>query len=218
MVTDNFAEQVLAAPSLADLDRIALTPRLQARLDEVIRRCNGAKFWCIRKQAEAHALLALSQLASRLVVVELDLRESLRVLLGLRVAVGCRPRPDGPLVIEDHALLSLTYREEALRQARPGYEFVQILRPQKVWHSNVSFDDVQALCLGAKLPAGVRVKDLVLLSYVAIAMQSHQFDEFDTAGVLNREAALWWQARPVPTPLSGEPFRTAEDLARETPS
>ncbi len=72
MTTDYAPQQLPAAPSLADVDGLKLSPELQARLDEVIRRGNGAAFWRSRKQAEAHALLALSQLASRLAVVDLD--------------------------------------------------------------------------------------------------------------------------------------------------
>ncbi len=103
-------------------------------------------------------------------------------------------------------MLGLIYREESFRKPTPGYAFIQVLTPRPCWHANISDDPIQVLCLGPQLPAGIRVKDLVLMTYGALSMQTVQFDELDPVGVLNRDAALWWQQTTVPIPLSKEPF------------
>jgi hypothetical protein len=126
--------------------------------------------------------------------------------LFLRVPVPCRPGGVGDLVIEPEAVLGLTYPEEALRQAMPGYSFLQVLAPSDVWHANVAFGPVRPLCLGTALPAGVRVKELVLMAYGALSMQTVQIDEQGPAGVLNAAAALWWQQNTARAPLSRAPF------------
>jgi hypothetical protein len=46
----------------------------------------------------------------------------------------------------------------------------------------------------------------VLLSYGLLSMQSVMLDPDDSAGVMNVEAASFWQARLGDIPLSDEPF------------
>jgi hypothetical protein len=70
---------------------------------------------------------------------------------------------------------------------------------------------VQPLCLGARLPAGIRVKELVLMAYGALSMQTVMIDELDPAGVLNPVAARWWQANTDRIPLSRAAFLSPED-------
>ena len=60
--------------------------------------------------------------------------------------------------------------------------------------------------LGATLPPGVRVKELVLMTYGALSMQSVMIDATDPAGVLNPEAAEWWQEIRNRLPLTSVPF------------
>jgi hypothetical protein len=206
-------EKATNAPrGLAALPTVTLTPENQRLLDEARAAAGGTAMWKARKAAEARDLLALSQLAPRLLVQQLDLRESLRALLSLRVPVPCRlPGEDSMLVIGDQVLLGLTYPQEALRQQLPGYGFVQILAPLGVWHANVAYGPVQPLCLGAALPAGIRVKELVLMAYGALSLQTVQIDETDSAGVLNIEAARWWQLNVARIPLSRTPFLAPEN-------
>ncbi|MHC4710269.1 MAG: hypothetical protein ACYTA3_07565, partial [Planctomycetota bacterium] len=56
------------------------------------------------------------------------------------------------------------------------------------------------------LPAGIPVSEIVLLSYGLLSMQSVMLDPDDSAGVMNVEAASFWQARLGDIPLSDEPF------------
>ena len=114
-------------------------------------------------------------------------------------------------MVEPQAVLGLTYPQEALRQALPGYSFLQVLAPGDVWHANVAFGPVRPLCLGAALPANVRVKELVLMAYGALSMQTVQIDEQDAAGVMNAAAALWWQQNTARAPLSRAPFLSPDD-------
>jgi len=191
---------------LAALSEKALSPENKQLLDKVSAVAAGSPVWRARKLAEARDLLALSQLASRLTVLELDGREALRALVELRVPVPCLPAANGDLQIADRALLGLTYPEEAIRRPQPGYAFVQIIAPSPVWLANVTPDFRQLLCLGASLPAGIRVKELLLMTYGALTMQTVQIDETDGAGVLNHEAALWWQQNLHRVPLSRVAF------------
>jgi hypothetical protein len=46
----------------------------------------------------------------------------------------------------------------------------------------------------------------VLGSYAALTMQSVMFDELDPGGVMNGEAAHWWQANAGRIPLTTAPF------------
>src|SRR5262249_48914150 len=153
---------------LAALAQVVLSPEREQQLGAAAARAGGPAPWRARKAAEARDLLALSQLASRLVVLELDLRECLRALLGLYVPVPCRPEEGGELVVAARAVLGLSYPHEALSRQLPGYAYVQILAPDLVWHANVARHPAQPLCLGAQLPAGIRVKELVLMAYGAL--------------------------------------------------
>jgi len=172
----------------------------------------GDPIWRGRKQAEAHDLLALSQVApdGRLAVMSLDLCESLRALMILRVPVPCRPDTANRLPLRDIAMLGLTYPREAITHHLPGYAFVQILEPRSVWLPAVD-EARQALCLGPDMPVGIRVAELVLMSYGALSMQTTQLDERDTAGVFNPESALWWQQNADRIPLSRTPFLRQDD-------
>jgi hypothetical protein len=196
---------------LVALSEVALSVANQRVLDEAVQRAGGPPVWRCRKQAEARDLLALTQLAPRLKVGWVELGEDLRALLYLRVPVPCRPGGAGELVVAPQAVLGLTYPQEALRQPLPGYSFLQVLAPGDVWHANVAFGPVRPLCLGASLPAGVRVKELVLMAYGALSMQTVQIDEQGAAGVMNVAAAQWWQQNTARAPLTRASFLSPDD-------
>jgi hypothetical protein len=199
---------------LGDLPKVSLTPDQQHYLDRAHANSAGPTSWRCRKLAEAKDLMALCQIAppGRLRVVRLDLRQNLRTTVRLAVPVPCRPTPDGQLRIAHLALLGITYPAEALRRPLPGYAFVQIQAPHSVWHANAAPDLGQPLCLGAQLPAGIRVKELVLMSYGALSMQTVMIDEGDAAGVLNPAAARWWQENLHRVPLTQTPFLSPDGL------
>ncbi len=191
---------------LAALGEMELTGKNLLRLEEALRECGGPPVWRSRKEAEARELLALSELSPIFTVQMLDLRETLRAQTELRVPVPLRPDPNGRPRIGDHAVLGISYPENAIRMPLPGYAFVQIFYPVDVWHANVSPGVVQLLCLGDWLPAGVKLREIVLMAYGALSMQTVMIDETDPAGVVNPEAALWWQHNTDLIPLTREPF------------
>jgi hypothetical protein len=160
--------------------------------------------------AEARDLLALAQLSGRLIVHWLDLSAGLRAKVEMAVPVPCLPDPAGALQVAPRALLGLIYPPEAIIMPSPGYAFVRVLMPRPVWHSNVSPDSDQVLCLGPRLPAGIPLKEILLMTYGALSMQTTQLDLMDPAGVLNPAAADWWQRNAQRIPLTREPFLRTE--------
>jgi len=202
---------VIPDGGLRALAEVVLDDERQRLLDTAVASCGGPPFWRERKMAEARELAALSQRAPRFVIHELDLRESLRLLASLRVPVPCRPDGEGRLRVAPGALLGITYPAEAILMPQPGTQFVQILEPRDVWHANASAGPIQHLCLGVRLPEGIPVKEIVLSTYSALAMVTIQVDQFDPAGILNREAATWWQANADKCPLSEAPFLSPFD-------
>jgi hypothetical protein len=191
---------------LWNLDHVPLSPARQEEIELLRLFCGGPAGWQARKLAEVRQLFALEAVARRLRVVAVDVREAFRAQIYLEVPVACRVLPDGPLELHPAAMLGLTYPEEAVRRPMPGYSFVEILKPRNCWSANASYGAVQALCLGRSLPAGIRVKELILATYGALSMQTVQLDIMNPAGVMNPEAAVWWQANVDRVPLSREPF------------
>jgi hypothetical protein len=110
------------------------------------------------------------------------------------------------LAIAQATRVGIVYREAALVTPQPGYSFGQILAPHPVWHPNVSWDMNQVLCLGPSMPAGIPLREIVLMVYGALSMLSVQLDPANSAGVLNPAAADWFQRNPGLIPLSREPF------------
>lgn len=196
---------------LRSLPTVRLNQRNQWILNQASRANGGDAAWRVRKLAEARDLLALGQIAppGRLEVQMVDLRESLRALMLVRVPVPCRPDANNVLRVADHALVGLVYPREVLRQCLPGPSFVQILDPQEVWHANVALGE-QPLCLGVVLPCNVPAVELVLMTYDALAMKIRQVNEADEAGVFNAEAARWWAANLHRAPLAKSWFLEAD--------
>jgi hypothetical protein len=192
---------------LLGLGEIKLTGENQTALDTACASAGGQPVWRARKRAEAWDLLALGQLApQRLRVRQIDADEALRAVIELATPVPVRLPGMGGVALASGALVGLIYPQEALLRPIPGYRFVQIMAPRYVFHAQVAADPVQPLCLGATLPAGVRVREIVLMVYGALSMQAVMLDELDPAGVLNADAARWWQQNTHRIPLSEEPF------------
>ena len=55
-------------------------------------------------------------------------------------------------------------------------------------------------------PLSTAVREAVLASYAALTLQSVMIDELDPAGVMNKQAARWWQANTGRIPLTSTPF------------
>lgn len=191
---------------LANLHTLPLDSYYQAIWESAAKHCPGPAACRQRLLAEAHDLMALAQLSNRLLVHWVELSSDLRAKVELEVPVAIWPDPAGPVQVTPRAVLGLRYPREAMLAAQPGYAFVRILAPRPVWHSNVSPDPNQVLCLGPKLPAGIPLKEIILMTYGALSLQTTQFDLSDPAGVLNPAAADWWQRNPQMIPLTREPF------------
>ena len=202
------------SPGLADLDRVDLDPSYHAMLAGVTRDMGGHRTWRERKAAEARQLLALASMAPRLCVENLSLGSDLRAIVRLKMPVPCGPG-QGELVIAHQALLGVRWPVEVLSQSLPGPAFVQVLLPQGVFHPSVAKGPIQALCLGAQLPVGIKVTELVLMSYRAVTLQDHTLDVQDPAGVFRADAAIWWQSNTDRIPLTAAPFLSAAEPAEE---
>ncbi|HEY2952911.1 MAG TPA: hypothetical protein VGK40_10025 [Verrucomicrobiae bacterium] len=197
------------AYGLSQLNQIKLPDHDEAFLTSLAARLGGSPRWRAHKQMMTRQMLALAQITDRLKLHWLDVAGDFRVLFDLRVTVPCLPDPHGPLQIASSATIGLTYREEFLAAAQPGYVYISLIRPAAIWLANSATDFGQPLCLGPKLEAGIPVKELIIATYLALSMQSYQFNERDSAGILNGAAATWWQhQKSHPIPLSNEPFVT----------
>lgn len=183
------------------------------RMDEALEICRGDPAWRARKRIEIHDLLLLSQQAppGRLAIGPIDLRNSLRVVMLLEAPVPCRPAVDGPVVVATGAVIRLVYPEEATRAALPGWAFVEVLDPARVWLAcvggpNPSGEPGQAVHLGPRLPAEIGTRQLVLMTYEALTMQFPAAERDGTAAVLNAEAARFWEQKRRLVPLTANSF------------
>jgi hypothetical protein len=194
---------------LSQLHQVKLPDHDEAFLQSLAPRLGGSPMWRSHKATMMRDLLAMGQITDRLKFHWFDVSGDFRVLFDLRVTVPCRPDPNGPLQIASHATLALSYREEFMTAAQPGFVFISVIRPTAVWLANVAADFGQPLCLGARIEPRPPVKELVLGAYLALSMQSFQINEADSAGVLRVEPARYWQhQKQHPIPLSREPFVT----------
>jgi len=192
---------------LSDLDRVPLLPRNQERLQQLQETSLGPPPWRARKGPEVRDLLALEQIADRMMVLGIDGTTELRVLVRLRAPVPCMPPGANDLLVADQVDLVLLYSEAILRGPLPGFSIVEIIAPRNVYHANVAGNGLpQRLCLGVNVPRGYPLREAVLASYAALTMQSVMVDEQDPGGVMNGEAAKWWQTNSDRIPLTTAPF------------
>ena len=195
---------------------LSMSRLLEVRLDstnlrifEVVKASNrGPAFWRQRKLVEAQELIALSQISNRVNILLLDLSDSLRVCIDLKVPVASRPDPKGDIVFHNFARVGITYPAEILRCSQSGTSLACILNPRNVFHPNVLHDESQVICLGLKLEAGIPLREIILKIYTALSMQniSVELDPKNSSGVLCPEASLWWQQHVDRLPLSNETF------------
>lgn len=209
---------------MSDLANVPLAAARQAWLEDWGAGCGAVPEVRERFRAEAHDLLAVEALTEgrRLRVHALTVSGGdLRAVVEMRVPVAVRVHGAGDATsaeamrgvgvevrVEPTALLMLLYSGEAVRRPLPGTQFVAVARPVGLWHPNAAPRPPHVLCLGPRLPAGIRMVEVVLLAYQALAMQglSRELDVLNPAGVLNPEAARWWQSNAARLPLTREPF------------
>jgi hypothetical protein len=193
------------------LNTVDLKPNHRRLLETALADNNGPPAWRLRKQAEAHELLALAQISGRFSVHRLDLATSLRALLVMTTPVPCLPASGGPLRIIRHAVLGIIYSEEAMRLPQPGYRFVQVLQPTHVYHPHVAAGSNQLFCLGAT-PAGIRLREVVMSAYAGLTFQAVDLQNL-SAGVMNPDALHYWTENIRQIPLTQEPFVQPEGIA-----
>ncbi len=194
---------------LAGLDAVPLTPHHRAGINLLGLHCGGSQRLQHRKLTEAARLFALEQVSSRFRIAEMRLTDGLQVRFALDVPVPCMPDQNGRLVVQSPAILAMDYCDEAFDSPQPGTSFIAVLQPRAVHHPNVAVHPLQPLCLGPILPAGIRATELVIMTYQALAMQNLNVDELSAEGVLNDQAAIWWQQNLDKVPLTREPFLSA---------
>ena len=193
---------------LSALSEVQLDERYRHILEFARGTCGGPTVWRQRKLVEVRELLALAQISRRLRIEWLDVSVDLRAVVEMRVTVPCLRSPDAQLQIASRALLGIVYRQEVMVSPQAGYSFVQILAPGPVWSASVSNDQAQVLCLGPSLPTGIALKEILLMTYGALTMQTIQLNSGDSAGVMNPAGAQWWSCENnlKKIPLSREPF------------
>lgn len=201
---------------LSGLEGVPLGFNRERFLEAAVTGSGGSPAWRNRKCAEARELLALSRLApKRMNVEQLDLSESLRAVIHLRAPVPTRRPGRDELVILPDVLLGLQYRQQALLTPQAGASFIQILEPEGVFLAQVPAGPPFCLCLAPTLPPGIPCKELILLSYAALTLQTFQIDIAHPAGVFNPAAALFWQKNSGRIPLTHEAFLDSRPLAKE---
>lgn len=206
-----------ARPGLASLDEIDLSPLNQRRIELVSADVQGDDPWRARKKAEARQLLALEQLAgpSRMRVAGLDLEQDLRAAIRLDAPVAMTPDDDGTLNVVQGAVVGIVWPRVILTMPVPGFALVCLIEPAfGAYYPNVGATRGQRMCLGASLPVGIPVSELVLLAYGLLTMQSVMLDPADSAGVMHVEAARYWAANQHRIPLSGTPFLLPDNSTR----
>ncbi|MBW2383607.1 MAG: hypothetical protein JRG92_08225 [Deltaproteobacteria bacterium] len=196
-------------PSLADIPTLPLSPANQEILDSLAEDMLGTAAWRRRKLAEARGLIALSQIAPRLVIRALDLRTDLLAMVDLLdTPVACLTPGANEIHRAHGAQLAIVYPEEILVKPIAGTRSIRVLAPKYPYHSNIGPypEPVPALCLGASVPRGFPVREMVLSCYAALTLQAVSLDNLDPAGVLNADASRYWQRNAASIPLTTEPF------------
>jgi len=202
---------VVPPEGLRALPSVELNKRNEAMLKAAAAGSLGSPMWRARKYAEAREILALSQIADRFRIFEIRMHTDLLAVAELHVPVPCLEGPDRPLQVAPKALVGLKYAEAVLSEAVPGTAFVQVLAPMGVWHANVARGFGQPVCLGPAMPLGIPLREIVILTYGALSMQTVQLDPSDAAGVLNAEAAQYWQVNHDRIPLTRAAFLSAAE-------
>jgi hypothetical protein len=199
--------ETAVVPGLANLGDVVLPREQEAELRRLRESSLGPPMWRARKQAEARDLIALAQITPRMTLLALTTTTDLRAIVRLRAPVPCLPPGADDLCVEDEVDLGIAYPEEILRMPLPGYALVEILAPRHVHHPNVDArGSSQRMCLGVQVPRGYPLREGMCATYAALTLQSVMLDERDHAGVMNVEAARWWQANTRRIPLSTAPF------------
>lgn len=193
---------------LSRLNEVPLEGPFLQHYEFGLAKCQASGFYPSRMKKEFRDYLALAQVSGRIRPCDVNFEGTFKIQFLLKARYPYRDLSQ-EVRVADHALLVLAYPEEAIRQPVNGTSFVQIIGGN-AFHPNISPAalglPVQGLCLGSSVMAGVRLKELILIVYGLLTLQSITMDMLDPAGVLDPEAAEYWQQNIQRIPLSREPF------------
>jgi hypothetical protein len=168
-------------------------------LEEALRANKGSRPFREWKAGAAEDVVTLAEQTSRLGILSIRLDGDLRLAYEIQMPVPGWP-VDGRLVVESRAMFHLSYREAWRWQAPPGWAPLILLQPA-AFHPNVRPDRSGIICLG-HLPAGIPPREIVLLGYFALSLQTYALNEMDAQGVLNPLACAFYREHPELLPLT----------------
>ncbi len=168
--------------------------------DAALKQNGGGRSFSQWKAAAVDEVVDLANQAPRMQLLEINLHGDLDLVYGIRMPVPRWPHGD-ELVIADHAIFHLVYRDEWRVDAPPGWAPLGVFAPLDIFHPNSKPALRGALCLG-NLAAGIAPKELILLGYYLASLQDYTLDESDPDGVLNPEACEWYRCHPQYLPLT----------------
>lgn len=171
-----------------------------AWLEQARQYNSGNRAWRQWKLHAAEELLQLTAQTDRMQLLDLSLAGDFRAIYRIRMPVPRCP-VNGRLAIADEAIFHLHYLEEWRVESPPPWAIIGLLEPPDFFHPNSAIALRGALCLGA-IPAGVSPKEIALMGYSTVALQSVQLNESDPAGVLNLEACEYYRNHPEYMPLT----------------
>lgn len=163
----------------------------------------GSEDWTRWKAEEATSLVAMADKADRMRLLELSLDGDLTAVFHLAMPVPRVPTRS-KLKIGDTGLLHLRYEESWRQVSPPGWAPLACLAPLDAFMPNLS-PIMRSICLG-ELPAGVLVRELVLLGFYAMTLQYITLDETDPHGVLNPPACEYFRQHSEYLPLTTDGF------------
>ncbi|MHC4942557.1 MAG: hypothetical protein ACYTG7_05995 [Planctomycetota bacterium] len=174
--------------------------------DQCLARNFGPRDWADWKADEICEVVDLADHAPRMKLLELSLEGDLSVVYEVRMPVPRWPRK-GKLILGTRVVHHLRFEESWRWESPPGWAPLSLLDPFDVYHPNsMPSPTLQgALCLG-RLPPAIQPKEIVLLGFYAVSLQSVTLDESDPLGVLNIQACDYFRQHAEYLPLTTDGF------------
>jgi len=175
-------------------------PLASELLQRALATNSGRREWREFKAEQARELLELCAKSPRMTLLGLDLSGDFAALYGIAMPVPCRPIGD-QLRIVSRAIFNLRYAEEWRWQPPAGFEPLGVLEPFDLFGPNMVAAPHGGVCLG-HIPAGITVREIVLLGYFAVTLQTYQLNEVDPQGILNPAACEYFRLHQEWLPLT----------------
>jgi hypothetical protein len=160
----------------------------------------GRREWREFKAEQARELFDLFAQSPRVTPLGLDLSIDFGALYSIAMPVPCRPQGD-QLRIANRAVFHLRYAEEWRWQPPAGFEPLGVLDPIDLFGPNMIAAPQGGVCLG-RIPPGITVRELALLGYFAVTLQTYQLNEIDPQGILNPAACEYFRLHQEWLPLT----------------